>query len=114
MCKQGSNTAVINPESRDAVSAEPVAESVSPKSRTSGFGVAASPFNGVKIELGLSILLGALLLLGADSITADAAAQWWLFLGYGLLSMCWLLLRTRAVLRRCVAADVSVLKGQNP
>jgi len=73
-----------------------------PKSR--GFGVAASPFNGVKIELGFAILLGAILWLAADSITGDEATQWLLLLAYGLLSMFWLVLRTRAVLHRCMTS----------
>jgi hypothetical protein len=65
--------------------------------------VAASPFNGIKIELGFAILLGAILWLAADSITVNETTQWLMLLGYGLTSMCWLMLRTRAVLRRCVA-----------
>ncbi|MDT8383200.1 MAG: hypothetical protein RRB22_02190 [Gammaproteobacteria bacterium] len=68
-----------------------------------GFGVAASPFNGIKIELGFAILLGAIVWLAADSITANAQTQWLILLGYGLTSMAWLVLRTRAVLRRCLA-----------
>lgn len=80
----------------------PLAREAKPKSR--GFGVAASPFNGVKIELGFAILLGILLWLAADSITANEAAQWLILLAYGLLSMCWLVMRTRAVLRRCMTS----------
>lgn len=70
-------------------------------------GLAASPFNGIKIELGFAILLGAVLWLAADSITVDEAKQWLMLLGYGLTSMCWLMLRTRAVMRRCVASGES-------
>lgn len=66
-------------------------------------GVAVSPFNGIKIELGFAILLGAILWLAADSITVNEAAQWLMLLGYGLSSMGWLMLRTRAVMRRYVA-----------
>ena len=66
------------------------------------FGVADSPFNGVKIELGFAILLGAILWLAADSITANEVTQWLILLVYGLLGMVWLVLRTRAVLRRCM------------
>lgn len=71
-------------------------------SRSRDFGVTASPFNGIKIELGFAILLGAVLWLAADSITANEAAQWLILLVYGLLSMTWLVLRTRVVLRRCM------------
>jgi hypothetical protein len=70
-------------------------------------GVAASPFNGIKIELGFAILVGAILWLAADSITVNEAAQWLILLGYGLSSMGWLMLRTRTVMRRCVAGGES-------
>ncbi len=89
------NKAVSNPE--------PTPESTKVIPKIQGFGVAASPFNGVKIELGLSILFGALLWLAADSITADETTQWLVLLGYALISMCWLVLRTRAVLQWCLA-----------
>ena len=68
-----------------------------------GFGVAASPFNGIKLELGLCIVLGVLLWLGAEFIIADEGAQLLLLFGYSLLCAGWLILRTRAVLRRCEA-----------
>lgn len=72
------------------------------KPKPGNFGVAASPFNGIKIELGFTILFGAILWLAADSITANEAAQWLMLLVYGLSSMIWLVMRTRAVLRRCM------------
>mgnify|MGYP006944247948 CR=1 FL=1 len=68
-------------------------------------GVAVSPFNGIKIELGFAILLGAILWLAADSITANEGTQWLILLGYGLLSMLWLVLRSRAVLRLYMKSD---------
>jgi hypothetical protein len=61
----------------------------------------ANPFNGVKLELGFSLLLGVLLWLGANSITADASTQWLILFGYAFVSMAWLMLRTRQVVRRC-------------
>lgn len=66
-----------------------------------GFGVAASPFNGIKLELGICVVLGVLLVLGAEFITADEGAQLMILLAYSLLSASWLVVRTRAVLRRC-------------
>ena len=74
-----------------------IAQTAKPK----GFGVAASPFNGVKLELGICIILGVLLWLGAEFITADEGAQLMLLFAYSLLATAWLVLRTRAVLRRC-------------
>jgi len=70
-----------------------------------GFGVAASPFNGVKLELGICIILGTLVWLGADSITADEDAQLLVLLAYSVLGTIWLVMRTRAVLRRCEAGQ---------
>ncbi|HEC20432.1 MAG TPA: hypothetical protein ENI97_14020 [Gammaproteobacteria bacterium] len=76
-----------------------------PESRNKGFGVAASPFNGVKLELGISLILGVLLWLGAEFITADVGVQLLLLLSYGVLAAAWLVWRTRAVMRRCDAGD---------
>lgn len=97
-----------NPESSEIFSddhlSKPALESGSESNeRTRDFGVADSPFNGIKVELGFTLLLGAILWLAADSITANEATQWLMLLGYGLMSMCWLVFRTRAVLRRCLA-----------
>jgi len=80
-----------------------VAPAADAASRSTGFGVAASPFNGIKLELGICVILGLLFWLGADSITADAGAQLLMLLTYSLLTATWLVLRTRAVLRRCEA-----------
>lgn len=69
----------------------------SPSSTTKGFGVAASPFNGVKIELGVVLILGLVLWLAADSITASIATQLLLLVSYGLISALWLIIRTRRI-----------------
>ena len=66
-----------------------------------------SAFNSVKIELGFAMLFGVLLWLVADSITANEGTQWLLLMGYSLLSMCWLVLRTRAVMRRFTVKNVT-------
>ena len=68
---------------------------------TQGFGVSASPFNGVKLELGVSLLLATLLWLAADSITSSTVEQLLMFLGFGLISASWLIFRIRTVLRQC-------------
>jgi len=62
-----------------------------------GFGVAASPFNQVKIELGLALILGIVLWLAAESITASITAQLLLLAGYGLISASWLIFRTQRI-----------------
>lgn len=80
-----------------------VSEKTATTRQSKGFGVAASPFNGVKLELGLCLILGTLLWLGADSITANEGTQLLMLLSYGLLAAIWLVLRTRIILRRCEA-----------
>jgi hypothetical protein len=96
---------VLSDQKTTGPATESVDDSISSAEATqsAGFGVAASPFNRVKIELGICFILGALLWLGADSITASEGAQLLMLLGYGLLATAWLVLRTRAVLRRCEA-----------
>ncbi len=64
-----------------------------------GFGVAASPFNGVKMELGIILLLGFILWLAADSITASVVTQLLLLVGYGVAGAAWLIFRTRRVIQ---------------
>ena len=77
---------------------------------TKGFGVAASPFNQVKIELAIALILGIILWLAAESITASIATQLLLLVSYGLISASWLIVRTRHVLHRL---EVQQWKEQN-
>ncbi len=84
-----------------------VPENSIPTSQRKGFSVAASPFNGIKLELGICVILGAVLWLGADFITASDGTQLLMLLAYGLLAAIWLVLRTRAVLRGCEAGQSS-------
>ena len=65
-----------------------------------GFGVAPSPFNGVKLELGLILVLAIVVWLAADIITPEKSSQLLILFVYGLLAMGWLVLRTRRVLRQ--------------
>jgi hypothetical protein len=68
-------------------------------STTGGFGVAASPFNKVKFELGVILCVGILLWLAVDSITAHVATQLLILLAYGLGGMIWLMVRTRKIVQ---------------
>ena len=79
---------------------DPSSPTPSLPSSKKGFGVAASPFNGVKIELGIVLILGIVLWLAADSITASITAQLLLLVSYGLIGAFWLVFRTRRVLQR--------------
>jgi hypothetical protein len=66
--------------------------------------VAPSPFNGVKVELGIALLLGLLLWLVHERLVSGTPGQLLLLLGYGWLAAGWLVWRTRGVLRRQRAA----------
>ena len=79
------------------MSSQPSQHKRSNTSAKDGFGVAASPFNQVKIELGLALILGIVLWLAAESITASITAQLLLLAGYGLISASWLIFRTQRI-----------------
>lgn len=64
------------------------------------FTVSPSPFNGVKFELGVVIVLGGLLLLVQGRLSDSLLVQNLLLAVYGLLSMIWVIWRTRQVLHR--------------
>jgi hypothetical protein len=72
----------------------------SPSQAKNGFGVAASPLNTVKMELGIVLFLGFVLWLAADSITGSITTQLLLLVSYGLLSAGWLVFRTRSVVQQ--------------
>lgn len=65
-----------------------------------GFRIAPSPFNGVKLELGVILLVGLLLLAVHDRFLTGLGPQLALLGGYGAASAAWLLVRTRRILRR--------------
>ncbi len=64
------------------------------------FGVAASPLNGVKLELGIILFVGLLLWLAVDSITVNLANQLLILALFGGVSALWLVLRTRRTLKQ--------------
>jgi hypothetical protein len=86
-----------NPQNKPPVTPS-VSSSQTPSKK--GFGVAASPFNRVKMELGIALIFGFVLWLAADSITASIATQLLLLVGYGLISASWLVFRTQRVARQ--------------
>ncbi len=73
-----------------------------------GFTVAASPLNGVKLELAVICCGGVLLLLLQGRITSHSLLQLMLLAGYGGASMLWVIYRVRQVMRR-----TGVNHGQN-
>ena len=64
-----------------------------------GFGVAASPFNGVKFDLAIILIVAVFLLLIHDKLVADSFVQLLMLSGYGMAAMAWLIFRTQGVLR---------------
>ena len=68
--------------------------------KSNTFGVAPSPFNGIKLELGIVIVVAALLLIGVDSITQDRLIQIGVLFLAGASAMVWIIWRTRRIIKR--------------
>jgi hypothetical protein len=68
--------------------------------KQTSFGVAPSPFNRVKLELGIIIVTGTLLLIGLDSIIEDALIQTGLLFLAGILGMVWIMWRSYKVVKQ--------------
>lgn len=75
------------------------------ESHGTGFGVEASPFNGVKLELGFVIIFGILIWLGIDFITPSIAKQLLLLTIYGIVGALWLIIRTRRIVKHQSSID---------
>lgn len=67
------------------------------------FAVGASPFNAVKLSLGVIIFVGVLLVLVTGRLTSSVPVQLLLLVSYGAIAALWLLQRTRRVLREQLA-----------
>lgn len=63
------------------------------------FAVASSPFNVVKLALGVIILVGALLALVAGRLAVSPAMQVLLLGCYGVIAALWLIIKTHQVAR---------------
>lgn len=75
-------------------------QAVAADSGNKGFGVAVSPLNIVKFELGVVICVAAALWLALDSITANLMGQLLILALYGVAGMVWIVYRTKRVLQR--------------
>lgn len=64
-----------------------------------GFTVNASPLNPVKLELGIILIVGILLLLINGYITDSRTTQFLILGGYGVFAMAWLVVRARSVVK---------------
>lgn len=80
--------------------------------RSKGFTVAASPFNAVKLDLALLVVVGLVLWIVHDRLVADQLGQLLLLWGYGVLAMGWVVLRTRRVVRRLAAEQDGMADGE--
>ena len=62
--------------------------------------VSASPLNSVKLELGVILFIAVIVWLVVEKMVAETWGQLiWLGL-YGIVSMCWLIWRTRRTYRQ--------------
>jgi len=63
-----------------------------------GFSVAASPFNRVKLELGIILLVAPLVWLLVGRLLSAPEAQLMVLALYGIAGAGWLIMRTRQVI----------------
>lgn len=70
-----------------------------PVGRQPGFGVAASPFNAVKLDLGVIMVLGFVLLLLNGYLGGSEVFRIGVLLAYGVAGMLWLVCRARRVMK---------------
>ncbi len=70
-----------------------------------GFGVAASPFNRVKLELGIILVMVPVFWLLIGRLLSQPDAQLLALALYGVVGASWLILRTRQVQGRGDAAE---------
>ena len=67
-----------------------------------GLQVVGSPFNAVKLELAVIVVVGLMLWIVVDSITGNDIAQIGILFGFGVVAAIWLVLRTRYLAQRIV------------
>ena len=74
-----------------------------------GFAVAPSPLNEVKLDLGVILVVGLVLLLVQGRALDSLLLQLLLLLSYGVLGMIWIIVRARRVV-----AKMTQERGQSP
>ena len=62
--------------------------------------VAPSPLNAVKLELGMILAVGGLLLLAQGRVMDSLPLQLLALAGYGLLGLIWIVARTRRIMSK--------------
>ncbi len=83
--------------------------SLARKRRT--FTVAASPFNGVKLDLALIVVVGVVVWLIHDRLIENGFGQLLFLAGYGLAAMVWLVAKTRRI-ERSQYAETGMFDGK--
>ena len=81
-----------------------------PRQRRS-FTVAASPFNGVKFDLAMIVVVGVVVWLIHDRLIDNSLGQTLFLAGYGVSAMVWLMAKTRRI-ERSQRANVDTSHGQ--
>ncbi len=75
--------------------------------RGKAFTVQASPFNAIKLDLALILVVGIVLLIVHERLVDDQFGQLLVVAGYGLAAMLWIVMRTRHVLKKHARAVLS-------
>lgn len=64
------------------------------------FTVQASPFNAIKLDLALILVVGIVVLVVHDRLIEHQLGQLLIIIGYGVTAMLWVVVRTRRVLKK--------------
>ncbi|MBL4851776.1 MAG: hypothetical protein JKY90_05795 [Gammaproteobacteria bacterium] len=72
--------------------------------------VSASPFNGVKLELALILVIGLILWLILERLFPHRIEAFIMLVGYSLLAAGWIILRVRNVLKQTLELKVKQAK----
>ncbi len=71
------------------------------------FTVKASPFNAIKLDLALILIVGIVVLVVHERLVEHQLGQLLIVAGYGLAAMLWIVIRTRRVLSNLDQAAAS-------
>jgi len=63
------------------------------------FTVKASPFNAIKLDLALILIVGIVVLVTHDRLVEHQLGQLLIVAGYGIAAMLWIVVKTRRVLK---------------
>ncbi len=86
-----------------------VKEAANSVTGSKGMTVAPSPLNEVKLELGIILVVGGLLLLVQGRIVESLSVQFLVLACYGFLGLGWIVIRTRKVM-----AEITRNREQHP